>query len=208
LLVRADLRPPAFHLSDVHADIFDAVYVFNSTMQIPAGWISAMVHSGNRHFRLLTTHLQSPVSGDSTAAAVQEAQAKQLLHEVRNSADPVVIAGDFNSDAIQGVSGPGPDNTGTAALIQAAFYEDTWNFATTASGSGKTWPYYLEDQYPLLPGPQPFVAPFFPFERIDLIFSQGLNVMSVEDVIQPGPAVRHWPYFASDHAGVLATFQF
>jgi endonuclease/exonuclease/phosphatase family metal-dependent hydrolase len=200
LLVRADLRPPAFHLSDVHANTFDAVYSLGG-LQVPSGWISAIVHTGNRHFRLVSTHLQSPVPGDPTAIAVQTAQANQFIHELRNSTVPVVIAGDFNSDAIQGTAGPGPDNTATAALIQAAGYADTWTIA--GSGLGPTWPLYLEDQFP-----PPFFAHSFPFERIDLIFSQGLSVISVEDVLAPGSVVNQWPYFASDHAGVLAVFQF
>ncbi len=201
LLVRADLRPPAFQLSDVHSDLFEAVYSIGS-LQIPSGWISAMVHLGNRHFRLLATHLQGPIPGDPTAVAVQEAQAKQLLYEIRNSTVPVVIAGDFNSDALKGVDGPGPDNTDTAALIRAAGFSDSW--AVAGSGPGPTWPFYLEDQLP----PQPFVIQAFPYERIDLIFSQGLSVVAVEQVLAPAPNVMQWPYYASDHAGVLATLQF
>ena len=82
---------------------------------------------------------------------------------------PVVIAGDFNSDAILGIGGTGPDNTPAAILIEAAGYADTWTVA--GSGPGPTWPLYLEDLYP-----PPFFAPSSPFERIDLIFSQGLSV--------------------------------
>jgi endonuclease/exonuclease/phosphatase family metal-dependent hydrolase len=194
LLIRADLRPPAFHLSDVHSGTFDAVYSLGG-IGVPAGWISAMVHTGNSHFRLFTTHLQSPVEIDPIAsAAVQLAQATQLIHELRNSTVPVVIAGDFNSDAIQGTAGPGPDNTGTAAFIEAAGYIDTWT-----NGPGPTWPLYLEDQIP----PPSFFAPSSPHERIDLIFSKGLNVNSVEHVLAPGPG---FPYYASDHAGVIAVF--
>ena len=204
LLIRSDLRPPAFKLSDVHANTFDAVYSLGG-LQVPAGWISAMVHTGNRHFRLVTTHLQSPVGTDPTAISVQTAQANQLIHELRNSTVPVVLAGDFNSDAIRGTAGPGPDNTKTAAMIQAAGYTDTWTLA--GSGPGPTWPMYLEDQFP----PSFFFAPTpppGPFERIDLIFSQGLNVVSVEHIINPYPLAATWPYCASDHAGVLAVFQF
>lgn len=124
-----------------------------------------------------------------------------MIHDLRNSAVPVVIAGDFNSDAILGTAGPGPDNTGTAALFQAAGYLDTWSIAGT--GPGPTWPLYLEDQYP-----PPFFAHSVPFERIDLIFKQGLNVVSVEHVLEPGPAANQWPYFASDHAGALSTLEF
>lgn len=198
LLMRSDLRPPAFHLSDVHANIFDAEYSLLG-LHVPSGWISTIVHTGNRHFRVVTTHLQSAVPGDPTSIAVQTAQANQLIQELRNSTVPVVIAGDFNSDAIPGAIGP--DSTPTVALIQAAGYMDTWTIA--GSGPGPTWPWYLEGHFP-----PPFVVHSFPFERIDLIFSQGLNVIGVEHVLAPGPAANHLPYFASDHAGVLATFEF
>jgi endonuclease/exonuclease/phosphatase family metal-dependent hydrolase len=202
LLVRADLRPPAFHLSDVHSSIFEAVYSLGG-LQVPSGWISAMVHTGNRHFRLVNTHLQSPVQGDPSAAAVQMAQADQLIHELRNSTVPVVLAGDFNSDAILGTEGKGPDNTGTAARIVASGYADT------GIGLLPTWPLYLEDQFP----PPSFTPPPFfkvsqPFERIDLIFSQGLAVVSVERVTAPNLRASPLPNFGSDHAGVLAVFQF
>jgi endonuclease/exonuclease/phosphatase family metal-dependent hydrolase len=199
LLIRADLRPPAFHLSDVHANIFDAEFSFGG-LQVPSGWISAIVHTGDRQLRLFTTHLQSPVANDPTAATVQITQANQLIHELRNSTMPVVIAGDFNSDAILGAAGPGPDNTATATLFQTAGYIDTWTVA--GSGPGPTWPLYREDQYP-----PPFFVNSFPFERIDLIFSQGLDVTSVQHVLAPGPTANQWPFFASDHAGVLAVFQ-
>jgi hypothetical protein len=60
LLMRAGLRPPALHLSEVHSETFDAVYSLGG-FHVPSGWISASVHTGNRHFRLVTTHLQGPV---------------------------------------------------------------------------------------------------------------------------------------------------
>jgi hypothetical protein len=103
LLVRADLRPPAFHLSDVQSRKFDAAYqVSGVPLAIDSGWISAIVHTGNRHFRIVTTHLQSPVLTDPNAPIVQMAQAQDLIHELRNSTVPVILAGDFNSDAIPG----------------------------------------------------------------------------------------------------------
>lgn len=196
LLMRADLNPPALHVSDVHSNTFNAVYSIGP-LRAPAGWISAIVHTGNSHFRLLTTHLQTAVPGDSTSVTVQTAQVDQLLYELRNSTVPVVIAGDFNSDAILGTSGSGPDNTASVATIEAAGYADTW---TNELGPGPTWPLFLEDN----PPPQ-FFVPFTPFERIDLIFSKGLNVANVEHVDAPGPVPTG---YGSDHLGVIATFQF
>lgn len=200
LLVRADLHRPAFRLSDVQSVIFNAEYPL-AGLDIPSGYISVIVHSGDRDFRLVTTHLQTAIKGDSAATTVQLAQAKQILTDLHNSPLPAVIAGDFNSDAISGTSGSGPDNTATAALIEAAGYADTWSVLNN-SISGPTWPFYLEDQFP----PAPFVGPATPFERIDLIFSKDLNVVSVEHIVAPGSPTTV-PY-ASDHAGVLAVFQF
>jgi len=199
LLVRSDLRPPSFHLSDVHSNIFEASLPFPALgTQIAAGWIAADVHTGNQHFRLLTTHLLSPISGVPAATLVQVAQAQQLLNEVRNSAVPVVLCGDFNSDALQG---GGLDSTPTAPLIQAAGYPEVWPLLHPASDKGQTWPLYLEDQFP----PAPFFALSTPTERIDLFFTQGIQPVSIDRVLSPSLVAV--PPFGSDHAGVIAVFQ-
>jgi endonuclease/exonuclease/phosphatase family metal-dependent hydrolase len=196
LLVRSDLRAPAFHLSDVHAQIFDAALDFQGLLVIQ-GWISASVHMGNNHFRLVVTHLESPVPGVPEATEVQAAQANELIQSLRNLTIPVVVCGDFNSDAN---FGNGPDATPSVALIEAAGYSDTWRIANPAD-PGATWPLFLEDQ-----APPDFFAPFLPFERIDLFFSRGIQVISVKEILAPAPD-GSMPPFGSDHAGVIATFQ-
>jgi endonuclease/exonuclease/phosphatase family metal-dependent hydrolase len=98
LLVRAGARPPGLHFSDVHTHIFHAALPF-AGLVVQAGWIEAEVHLENRHFRLVTTHLESTVPGVPEATEVQVAQAKELLYELRNLPYPVVLCGDFNSDA-------------------------------------------------------------------------------------------------------------
>jgi endonuclease/exonuclease/phosphatase family metal-dependent hydrolase len=196
LLVRSDLRPPAFHLSDVHSLLYDAALAFGE-FPIYQGWISADVHVGNRHFRLVETHLESPIPGVEVATEVQVAQAGQLVHTLRNLKIPVVVCGDFNSDAN---FGSGPDATPSVSLIEAAGYADTWRIANP-SDSGNTWPLFLEDQYP-----PPFFVPYTPFERIDLFFSRGIDIIGVRQVLAPASAGSMPPY-GSDHAGVIATFQ-
>jgi endonuclease/exonuclease/phosphatase family metal-dependent hydrolase len=199
VLVRSDLRAPQFHLSNVHSRTFDAALPF-AGLTVMAGWISADVHMGNRKFRFVTTHLESPIAGVPEATDVQVAQAQELIHELRNLTIPVVICGDFNSDAN---GGSGVDATPTAGLIQAAGYAETWP-ATHGSGDpGLTWPFYLED---LFPAP-PFFVPFVPFERIDLFFSKGMEAISSDQVVSALPPDGVSPPFASDHAGVIAVFQ-
>ena len=196
LLVRADLGPPELHFSDVHTNTFDAVLNF-AGLSIPSGWITADVHLANRHFRLVTTHLQSAIPGFPEATDIQVAQADELLHAVRNLPGPVVICGDFNSDAN---GGHFVDDTPTAALIQQAGYAEVWpQTHDTSTHPGLTWPYYLEDQ-----APPNFVVPSTPFERIDLFFERGMTVLGSDLVITPTGIT---PPDASDHAGVVAALQ-
>ncbi len=159
--------------------------------------------------------METPITGVPEATAVQLAQAGELLRSLRNLAVPVVICGDFNSDAN---FGSGIDATPTVALIEAAGYADDWKVANPGD-PGNTWPLYLEDQ-----APPDFFAPSVPFERIDLFFSRGLQVSSVIEVVAPawqGPrppghgadvfGSRHLPSgppYGSDHAGVIATYRF
>jgi endonuclease/exonuclease/phosphatase family metal-dependent hydrolase len=196
LLVRSDLRPPKFHFSNIHANIYDAVLVFQE-LPVSQGWISADVHVGNRHFRLVVTHLESPIPGVPKATKVQIAQARELIHRLRNVTIPVVLCGDFNSDAN---FGNGPDTTPSVALIEAAGYADTWRIVNP-NDPGNTWPLFLEDQTP-----PNFFEPFAPFERIDLFFSKGMDVISAKQVLAPAPPGTMPPY-GSDHAGIIATFQ-
>ena len=196
LLVRSDLRRPAFHISNTQTHIYEAALDFKGLLVVQ-GWISADVHMRNRHFRLVVTHLESPVPGVPEATAVQVAQATELIQSLQNVMVPVVLCGDFNSDAN---SDSGPDVTPSVGLIEAAGYADVWRIANPGD-PGYTWPLFLEDQ-----APPNFFAPFAPIERIDLFFSRGMGVISAKQVLAPAPAGSLPPY-GSDHAGVIATFR-
>jgi endonuclease/exonuclease/phosphatase family metal-dependent hydrolase len=196
LLVRSDLRPPAFHFSDVHSRLYDAALDFEG-LPVYQGWIAANVHMGNSHFRLVVTHLESPIPGVPEATDVQVAQAGELVRTLRNLTIPVVVCGDFNSDAN---FGNGPDATPSVGLIEAAGYADTWKIANPGD-SGNTWPLFLEDQEP-----PSFFMPYLPIERIDLFFSQGIQIIGAQEVFAPAPSGSMPPY-GSDHAGVITTFQ-
>lgn len=196
LLVRSDLRRPAFHISNTQTHIFEAAFDFQGLLVVQ-GWISADVYLGHRQFRLVVTHLESPIPGVPEATEVQVAQATELIHALQNVTVPIVLCGDFNSDA---EFGNGPDATPSVALIEAAGYADTWRIANP-SDPGYTWPLFLEDQTP-----PNFFEPFYPFERIDLLFSRGVQVIGAREVLAPVSSGTLPPY-GSDHAGVIATFQ-
>jgi hypothetical protein len=68
--------------------------------------------------------------------------------------------------------------------------------------AGYTWPLYAED---LIPAP-PFFGPAHPKERIDLVFEQGVQVLSIEKVLSPAPSLAG-PPFGSDHAGVITVLR-
>jgi endonuclease/exonuclease/phosphatase family metal-dependent hydrolase len=195
LLVRSDLRRPALHISNTQTHIYDAALDLQGLLVVQ-GWILADLHVGHSRFRLVVTHLESPVPGVPEATDVQVAQATELIDTLRNLTIPVILCGDFNSDAN---FGSGPDATPSVGLFEAAGYADTWR-VTNPSDRGDTWPLFLDDQVP-----PDFFALFVPFERIDLFFSRGVQVISAKEVLAPA---RHgsMPPYTSDHTGVIATF--
>jgi endonuclease/exonuclease/phosphatase family metal-dependent hydrolase len=197
LLVRSDLRRPTFQISNTETHIYDAAFDFGE-LPVVHGWISADVQVGHSRFRLVVTHLMSPVPGVPDATDVQVAQATELIQTLHDLTIPVVLCGDFNSDAN---FGDGPDATPSVGLFEAAGYEDTWKIANP-SDRGDTWPLFLDDQFP---PPPYFSAPYPPFERIDLFFSRNIQVIRAKRVFAPAPFGSVPPY-ASDHAGVIATF--
>jgi endonuclease/exonuclease/phosphatase family metal-dependent hydrolase len=197
VLVRSDLRRPAFYISNTQTHIYDAAFDFQGLLVVQ-GWISADVHMGDGHFRLVVTHLMSPVPGVPQATDVQVAQTNELIDTLQDLTFPVVLCGDFNSDA---EFGNGPDATPSVDLIEAAGYSDTWRIANPGD-PGYTWPLFLDDQFP----PPYFFDPFVPFERLDLFFSRDIRVISAKEVLAPAPSGTV-PPFGSDHAGVIATFR-
>lgn len=195
LLARAAYRWPPLIFSDVQSHIFSTVLDIGG-LQVPSGWISAVVHVGNQKFLLAAVHLESTVPGYPPATDVQVAQAKELIRTLSNATLPVVLCGDFNSDANDNPAAP--DFTPTADMIQAAGYTEVWKLLHNGD-TGDTWPLYEDDQIPIS-----FPAET-PVERIDLFFTLGISALTADQVISPAPA-GFSPPFGSDHVGVVATF--
>jgi hypothetical protein len=200
ILVRSDLKRPKFFLDNLQTHVFDAYLPFPPPgPDVIAGWISADVHVGGTWFRLATTHLETPIAGLPYATVVQMAQAQELIDAMQGVTAPVVLCGDFNADANHGGF---VDDTPTVDLIEASGYTEVWPATHGRGDLGLTWPFYLEDQFPA----PPFFAESKPFERIDLFFTRDMGAVNSERVI--GPVQGHsMPPYASDHAGVIATFR-
>lgn len=148
------------------------------------GYISADIKAGSDTFRLFNTHLESTYSFDPTGL-LQVSQAGELIAALNATALPVVLSGDFNSNAEAG-----PEQTASVGLILGAGFTDVWRLFN-GPGTGFTWPLYFED---LASGPA------VPNERIDLIFTRGVRALTVNETGASAPP-------ASDHAGVAAMVQ-
>ena len=200
ILVRTDLPPGHLDILGTETHLFEHFLVFDTpvglSIPFPNGWLALDLKIRGARFKFANTHLISPVPGVffQVTAGIQVQQAEELLDGLSGTSLPVILAGDFNSDAE--VPQQGPDRTPTAGVISGAGYQDAWHLLYPAE-TGYTWPLFLEDQ-----PPPNFNPPADPVERIDLIFSYGPTPLSAERT----GTVRGQAVFASDHAGVVVNF--
>jgi endonuclease/exonuclease/phosphatase family metal-dependent hydrolase len=148
------------------------------------GYISADIKAGDDTFRLFNTHLESTYPFDPTGL-LQVTQAGELIAALNATTLPVVLCGDFNSNAEAG-----PEQTASVGLIIGAGFTDVWRLFN-GPGTGFTWPLYFEDVAS---------GPAIPNERIDLIFTREVRALKVDETGTKAP-------LASDHAGVVAMVQ-
>jgi endonuclease/exonuclease/phosphatase family metal-dependent hydrolase len=189
ILARRHLVPTGIEVSNIQSYRY-AAYLDLSQIGIIgfppsfSGFLSVDIKAGSNTFRLINTHLASTYVFDPTGL-LQVAQAAELVASVNGTTLPVVLAGDFNSNAELG-----PEQTATVGMILGAGFTDVWR-QFNAPGTGFTWPLYYEDTAS---------GPATPVERIDLIFTRGVRALKVA---QTG-TVAPW---ASDHSGVAAMVQ-
>jgi endonuclease/exonuclease/phosphatase family metal-dependent hydrolase len=194
ILARLDLPQSQFDLFNVTTHRFRSAFSIGSPilgqLAVPCGWMTVDVVANGSKFRFVNTHLQTPIAGISQAEQVQRAQADELLANLLFAGIPVVLAGDFNSNAE-----PGPEHTGTAQRIVNAGYTDAWKSAHPGD-PGYTWPLFGEDQN---------AGTTVPNERIDLIFAGGLlqRWFGNTPAIVTAERIGTTPPYASDHAGLL-----
>ena len=194
ILARIDLPRSQFKLSNVQISDFDTIFQFGSPLLgefvEPMGWMSVDVEILKSKFRFVNTHLQS--TGVPGGEQIQAAQVDELLAVLTSRSMPVVLAGDFNSNAE-----PGPEHTGSVERIVAAGYSDAWDQVKPAR-PGYTWPLFGEDQAN---------GPATPNERIDLIFtgSGSTSCLRADPRVLSAERTGVKSPWASDHAGVVAS---
>jgi hypothetical protein len=178
----ADVRKANFRTNVVVPTAFGGI-------PLVRGWASLDVSVGDVRARFLTTHLET------LSAAVQMAQAQELLDGPADTELPLVLVCDCNSSA----DGIGPDATPTYGALLVAGFEDAWT-AAHRHAPGFTC---------CQAGDLANVASELS-ERIDFVLLRGdldvqharLTGARLGDRIDATP--RLWP---SDHAGVAATLR-
>ena len=137
ILVRSGLKS-GIEVSNVQAHHY-AHFLDLSTIGILGfppvfhGYLSADVQAGSDTFRLFNTHLESTYPFDPTGL-LQVTQAVELVTALNATTLPVVLCGDFNSNAEAG-----PEQTASVGLIRNAGFADVWRLFN-AAGTGFTWP--------------------------------------------------------------------
>jgi endonuclease/exonuclease/phosphatase family metal-dependent hydrolase len=146
------------------------------------GWTAVDVKHRGKKYRFVNAHLESFYD------PVQWAQAAELLQGPTNTQSPVILAGDFNSDAAAGGF--------SYQMFLANGFSDVWN--SVGNGSpGMTWPLSGEIPSNILS----------PSTRLDLILMRGPVTFAQAEVIGEDPVADLSPsgFRPSDHAGVSAT---
>jgi len=178
---------------NIHTKTFSTLYQPTSAMGSLSGkrsWIAVDASLGDKKFRLIATHIES--LDDSTQAA----QTKELITESANTASPIIMMGDFNSNAHQRPDVP--DNTPTYPDLIAAGFQDAW--AAVNPGD----PGYTCCHAPDLRNVMTELN-----RRLDLVLTRGAITPLWAKLVAAEPSARAasgvWP---TDHAGVAAKLRF
>ncbi|HTT75046.1 MAG TPA: endonuclease/exonuclease/phosphatase family protein [Candidatus Binataceae bacterium] len=158
-------------------------------MMVPRGWIAIDAAIDERKFRFINTHLES------YDAQVQIAQAAELIAGPCDTKLPLIIVGDFNSNANQKTDdAPANENARAYGNLIASGLTDAWASMNPGDpGNTCCQPADLMNDAAALS------------ERIDLILMRGrVTPISAKLVANQPRSRTKTGRWASDHAGVLA----
>jgi endonuclease/exonuclease/phosphatase family metal-dependent hydrolase len=190
ILVRTDLPRGQLRVSHPMSGHFtNLIQIPSLGLAIDRGWCSVDVVARGQVFRYICVHLE-----EETAPQIQVLQASELLNGPAKVSWPVILAGDFNSDPLHRDGSVSYDS-----FVNAGF-TDTWAVVhPTEFASGLTW------------GHDEFLAdPSVAFDRrIDFAFYRGGRFVPTHaEVLNVSLDRTERPLWASDHAGLVAGFQF
>ena len=185
VLARTDLPTSEMKIEGNAAGTFNTlvpVSLLGTTIYVPRGWASVDIKHRGKTYRFVTAHLESFYE------PVQWAQAGELLQGPTNTALPVILAGDFNSDATTGMF--------AYQILLSGGLSDAWS-STNGGSAGLTWP--LSDELPSVL--------LDPNQRIDLVLSRGaITAASSELLGEEAGDLTPSSFRPSDHAGLAASF--
>jgi endonuclease/exonuclease/phosphatase family metal-dependent hydrolase len=185
ILVRADLPPGYLRGTNPQHGNYAAALPLPIGISVVRGWCSIDLQVRGRVFRVINTHLEEALP--ESLPDFQGFQAYELLTGPANTTLPVVLAGDFNSDA-DGNYGPSV----YPLLTSFGGFSDAWSVARPGE-PGLTWGHdeFLAD---------PAVLPTL---RIDYVLYRG-SQFSATDAETIGWMIRSIPpLWFSDHAAIL-----
>jgi endonuclease/exonuclease/phosphatase family metal-dependent hydrolase len=195
ILVRSDLPPGHLKILGTETHKYENYMgfpVLDNVVPAWRGWIAVDVKIRGARFKFVNTHLEAPIDGVPQTQLLQVAQAMELVEDLKATSLPIILVGDFNSDAEPTLGTPA-DETYSYYYILGSGYDDAWHELRPAD-HGYSWPLFMES-------PQAGEG-VVPVERIDLIFSNGFEATSIA---RTGVNPVHG-LFASDHAGMVAEF--
>jgi endonuclease/exonuclease/phosphatase family metal-dependent hydrolase len=189
ILAREDPNGDELVLSNLQTGDFVntlSLHTAQGTFALARGWMAIDASLGGTSVRFINTHLE--VAAPRAAAAVQLAQAGELVDGPARTLLPVVLLGDFNSR-------PG---TPTYTSLRAAGFDDAWTGANPEGCPGLTCCHAtsLNDPADVLR------------KRIDLILTRGGITATACFVVGDQPDDFRAGLWPSDHAGVVATLEF
>ena len=149
------------------------------------GWAALDATYRGTNFRFTTTHLEVEQFAD-----VQEAQAAEFLAGPAKTGGRVIATGDFNSAADPATT---DTPTTTYADLTKSWFKDAW--AVNDGDPGLTC-----CQNGTLTNPVSALH-----TRIDLVLTHGAVKAKSAEVVGDQPIGATPPFWASDHAGVVAT---
>lgn len=186
ILVRSDLPPGYLRATNPQHDNYAAALPLPIGITVLRGWCSIDLQVRGREIRVINTHLEEALP--EPLPDIQGFQAFELLAGPANTDLPVVLAGDFNSDAY-GNYGPSV----YPLLTSVGGFSDAWSVARPGE-PGLTW------------GHDAFLAdPSVLFSlRIDYVLYRG-SPFHASDAETIGWMIRAFPpLWFSDHAAVIA----
>ena len=151
------------------------------------GYVAVDATIGGVTYRVINTHLEA-FEESTTMATVRVEQANELVANLQDETLPIILLGDFNTEA--------PDGAAYQILLDAG-YRDVWQLESEGTGNTCCQPGELKNEVSALS------------VRIDQIFVRNLELSTsmpivtrtIGDSTADRIAATLWP---SDHAGVVA----